>query len=75
MARFTRGILHAAAHGSKRFIGLWTPPTVAALAGTVLTVMGLHMVYPPLAFIVPGTSLFLAGLWLAGVPFSLSRRE
>lgn len=59
------GILRAIANGSTRLLGLFTLPTVAALAGSALSVWGLHMVYPPLAFIAPGTALLAGGLWLA----------
>lgn len=59
-------ILATIANGSKRLLGLLSPSTVAALAGTALTAYGLHVLYPPLAYIVPGAALTLFGLWLAG---------
>lgn len=60
-----RAILGAIANGSTRFLGLFTLPTVAALAGTALSVWGLWMVYAPLALIVPGAALVAGALWLA----------
>lgn len=60
-----RVILSLVANGSKRLLGLFTLPTVAALVGTALSVWGLHMVYEPLAFIVPGSALVAGALWLA----------
>lgn len=49
----------------RAIMGLFTVPTVAALVGAGLSVWGLHMVYPPLAYIVAGLGCLLAGLWLA----------
>lgn len=67
MSRRVRAILSATAHGSTRLLRLFTPATLAALLGAALTAYGLYMVYPPLAFIVPGTALLAFGLWLAGL--------
>lgn len=69
-----RGILTSAANGSRRLIGLFTAPTVAVLSGTGLLTAGLHMVYEPLAFIVPGAVLVMSGLWLAGVSLPVGKR-
>ena len=55
------------ANGSKRLISLFSPSTVAAFGGLLLTAYGLAGVYEPLAFIVPGACLMVFGLWLAGV--------
>lgn len=49
----------------RAIIGLFSIPTVAVLVGAALTVWGLHMVYPPAAYIVPGVLLMLSGLFLA----------
>jgi hypothetical protein len=38
-----------------------------ALGGFGLVGVGLYMMYPPLAFVVPGAALLTFGLWLAGV--------
>ncbi len=51
--------------GSTRLISSFSLPTVAALVGAALSVWGLHMVYPPLAFVVPGVTLLGFGVWLA----------
>ena len=59
----TRAILGVIANGSKRFLGFFSPPTVAALLGAALSVMGLHMLYPPLAYLVPGASLLAFAIW------------
>lgn len=61
--RLWRAILRTTANGSKRLISLFSPPTVAALAGAGLSVTGLHMVYAPLAYIVPGLSLLAFAAW------------
>ena len=55
------------ANGSKRLIGIFSPSTVAALGGLLLTGYGFAGVYEPLAFMVPGALLMMFGLWLAGV--------
>lgn len=34
----------------------------AALSGLILTAVGLYMIYPPLALIVPGVFLVVAGV-------------
>lgn len=60
-------IIAQAVHGSKQFVSLFSPSTVAALAGVALTAYGLHALYEPLAYIVPGLLLMIFGLWLAGV--------
>lgn len=60
-----RVILSLVANGSKQLIALFSLPTVAALAGTALSVWGLWMVYAPLALIVPGAALVAGALWLA----------
>ena len=52
---------------------MFSPSTVAVLAGAALTVIGLHLVYPPLAYIVPGVTLVIGGLWLAGLPLARGR--
>lgn len=67
------GILTKAANGSKRLFGLLSAPTLAVLGGAGLLTTGLHMVYEPLAFIVPGLVLVVGGLWLAGVSFPVKR--
>lgn len=64
MARI-RGILSAVAHGSKQLSGLFTLPTVAALLGAAVLIAGLHMLYPPLAYIVPGAGVLAFGVYLA----------
>ena len=73
MRRRIRVILTSTANGSMRVVGLFSPSTVAVLAGAALTVIGLHLVYPPLAYIVPGVTLVIGGLWLAGLPLTRSR--
>lgn len=65
MPKRVGAILSKVAYGSKQFLGLLSLPTVAALAGTALSVAGLWMVYPPLALILPGLSLLGGSLWLA----------
>lgn len=60
-----RGILSATANGSKRLITLFTLPTVAALLGAAVLIAGLHMLYPPLAYIVPGAGVLAFGVYLA----------
>lgn len=60
-----RAILSATVNGSKRLIALFDLPTVAAILGFALLIMGLHMLYPPLAYIVPGAGFLAAGLYLA----------
>lgn len=60
-----RGILSATANGSKRLIALFTLPTVAALLGAAVLIAGLHMLYPPLAYIVPGAGALAFGVYLA----------
>jgi hypothetical protein len=62
-----RAILAKVANGSKQLIGLFSPSTVATLAGVALTFYGLRQVYEPLAYVIPGAMLTLFGLWLAGV--------
>ena len=49
----------------RAILGVLTFPTLAAVVGAVLSVTGLHMVYAPLAFIVPGVALVAGGVWLA----------
>lgn len=72
-----RGMMRSIANGSKRFIQGFSPPTVAALTGSALTAYGLHMLYAPLAYIVPGIALTWFGLWLAGLslPERRGRRD
>ena len=70
LVQWFRGILSMTAEVGRRLIGLFTIPTVAALAGSALTVYGLRMIYDPLAYLVPGAVLVLFGLWLAGLPMS-----
>lgn len=60
-----RAILSATVNGSKRLIALFDLPTVAAILGFALLIMGLHMLYPPLAYIVSGAGFLAAGLYLA----------
>lgn len=74
MRRRGRAILSIVAYGSKQLIGIFSLPTVAALAGIALSVVGLHMVYPPLAYIVPGLALVAGALWLA-LPPAKRRRD
>ncbi len=69
-----RAILKTSANGSKRVLGLFSPPTVAALAGLGLTVYGLHMLYAPLAYLIPGGALTAFGLWLAGASLPHGKR-
>lgn len=66
MWRWFRGILTLTAKVGTRLIGLFDVPTCAALVGIGLTAYGLHMLFPPLAYIVPGAALLTFGLWLAG---------
>lgn len=68
-------IIESIANGSKRFLGLFSLPTVAALAGTALSVWGLWMVYPPLALIIPGALSLGFGMWLAGIDVRRKRGE
>lgn len=70
----TRAILGAIANGSTRLLSLFSLPTVAALVGVALSVAGLHMVYAPLAYIVPGAALVGGAVWLA-LPPATRRRE
>lgn len=65
MRRWGATMLSIAAYGSKQLRESLSLPTVAALAGSVLSVVGLHMVYPPLAYIVPGAALLTGGVWMA----------
>jgi len=58
-------ILSLVANGSKQVISLLSLPTVAALVGAALSVVGLWMLFPPLALILPGTALLAGSLWLA----------
>lgn len=53
---------------------MFSPPTVAALAGLGLTVYGLHMLYAPLAYLIPGGALTAFGLWLAGASLPHGKR-
>lgn len=66
-------IIRAIANGSKRLgqsvVAPFSTATIAALAGTAATTMGLYLVYPPLALIVPGVCVTAFGLWLAGLDF------
>ena len=64
MARI-RGILSTTANGSKRFGSLFTLPTVAAILGAAVLIAGLHMLFPPLAWIVPGAGALAFGVYLA----------
>jgi hypothetical protein len=66
-------MLRTTANGSKRVLSLFSPPTVAALAGAGLSVTGLHMLYPPLAYIVPGVSLLAFAAWWVA-PLGRGRR-
>ena len=63
-------IMGTIANGSKRFIGYLadalSPPTIATGMGLASVTVGLWMVAPPLAFIVPGALVLVFGLWLAG---------
>lgn len=68
-----RATLRVIANGSKRFLGLFSPPTVAVFGGAALTAWGLWMVNPALSAIVTGGLLTSFGLWLAG--FSVGRRD
>lgn len=63
-----RAIMRTIANVSIWFLSLWSPATVAAIGGTVLSVAGLHMVYPPLAYIVPGAGLLALAGWMAAPP-------
>lgn len=63
-----RGIIDIIAKVSMRFLSLWSPATIAAIGGALLSVAGLHMVYPPLAYIVPGVVLLAFALWMAATP-------
>jgi hypothetical protein len=60
-----RGILSVIANGSTRFLGLFTLPTVAAILGAVVLIVGLHQLFPPLAYIVPGAGALAFGVYLA----------
>ena len=60
-----RGILSAIANGSKRVVSLFSLPTVAALLGAAVLIAGLHMLFPPLAWIVPGAGALAFGVYLA----------
>ena len=65
MRRLAATIGSIVANGSKQLRELLSLPTVAALVGVALSVVGLHMLFPPLAFIVPGVLLVVGALWLA----------
>lgn len=60
-----RGILSAIANGSTRVLSLFTLPTVAAILGAAVLIAGLHMLFPPLAWIVPGAGALAFGVYLA----------
>lgn len=34
-----------------------------SLTGLILTAVGLHMIYPPLALVIPGVLLMVVGAW------------
>lgn len=60
-------IIRATANTVKRFFALFSPSTVSALVGILLTSYGLLQLYEPLAYIIPGLMLLAFGLWLAGM--------
>lgn len=64
---YVRGIVRVTAHGSTRVIALFSPATVAVLAGLVLMGYGLHEIYAPLAPVIIGAGCLTFGLWLLGV--------
>lgn len=70
-----RAILGTIVKVGTRLIGLFSPPTIAALAGLGLTVYGLHMLYAPLAYLIPGGALTAFGLWLAGLSLPQHRKR
>ena len=74
MRRLAATIGSIVAYGSKQLRELLSLPTVAALVGVALSVVGLHMLFPPLAYIVPGAALVGFGVWLA-LPPAKRRRD
>lgn len=56
------------------FFGLWSPPTLALIGGSALSVVGLHMVYPPLAYLAPGMCLLAFAIWWVA-PAAARRRR
>jgi hypothetical protein len=70
-----RGMLRVTAEASKRFLGLWTPATILALSGLSALGWGLHLMYPPLPYVILGAFGLGFGLWLAGVPLWPPRRR
>ena len=60
-----RGSIGLIRNGSKRLSRFATPPTVLTLSGLGLMSVGLWLLYPPLAYIVPGGLFLTGGLMLA----------
>lgn len=69
-----RGTIAAIVEVPKQVIDLLTAPTLAVLGGAGLLIWGLHMVYEPLAYIVPGAVLAALGS-LAALRMARGRDE
>jgi hypothetical protein len=69
-----RGTIAAIVQVPKQMIGLLSAPTLAVLGGAGLLIWGLHMIYEPLAYIVPGIALAAFGS-LAALRMAQGRDE